>query len=106
MKKEEDILKRAVASVKLTDHEQAAQQEHKKRLLALKKMDEAEAGGSSSSAPSTMISSKYKEDHIHHGHKCVWGSFYDAETHKWGYACCKSLDKNVTCPYYNPEDEP
>lgn len=106
MKKEDDILKRMAVAVKLTDREQAAQAEHKKRLLALKKMDEVEAAASSSSAaPATMISSKYKEDHQHHGHKSVWGSFYDAETHKWGYACCKSLDKGMTCPYYNPEEE-
>jgi hypothetical protein len=26
-------------------------------------------------------------------HSSCWGSYYDKSLHKWGYGCCKSLDK-------------
>ena len=34
-----------------------------------------------------------EEDTFLNGHKTVWGSWYDTEAKKWGFACCKSFDK-------------
>ncbi|KAG5369289.1 Pre-mRNA-splicing factor SLU7 [Yarrowia sp. C11] len=41
--------------------------------------------------------SKYEEDVFPGNHTSVWGSYYDKETHKWGYACCHCLIKNGYC---------
>lgn len=43
------------------------------------------------------VQSVYKEDVFRHGHKAVWGSYYDKDKAKWGYACCKELDKSASC---------
>lgn len=31
------------------------------------------------------------------GHSSCWGSFFDKETMRWGYACCKSLEYAIEC---------
>lgn len=41
--------------------------------------------------------SKYDEDQYEHGHSSVWGSYW--KDGKWGYACCKLMDRNESCPY-------
>jgi len=44
-------------------------------------------------------------------HNSVWGSWYDAKTSRWGYACCRLMERGVACsaprlPEANfPEDE-
>ncbi|SCP05292.1 step II splicing factor, putative [Plasmodium ovale] len=43
------------------------------------------------------IKSKYNEDIFVKNHKSVYGSYYDVNEKKWGYKCCKSIDKNSTC---------
>ncbi|KAI0728130.1 pre-mRNA-splicing factor SLU7 [Fomitopsis betulina] len=35
--------------------------------------------------------SKYPEDVLINNHTAVWGSWYDATTGEWGYACCHSM---------------
>mmetsp|Transcript_18563 Transcript_18563/g.40882 ORF Transcript_18563/g.40882 Transcript_18563/m.40882 type:complete len:267 (-) Transcript_18563:145-945(-) len=42
-------------------------------------------------------STVWKEDTFLNGHKTVWGSWYDTEAKKWGFACCKSFDKGGSC---------
>lgn len=42
-------------------------------------------------------STLYKEDVFTGGHFCVWGSFYDADTSRWGYACCESTQRASPC---------
>jgi len=32
-----------------------------------------------------------------HDHTTVWGSFYDPETKRWGYKCCKVMEKEAAC---------
>ncbi|KAK7053462.1 mRNA splicing protein [Paramarasmius palmivorus] len=34
--------------------------------------------------------SKYPEDVLVNNHTCVWGSWYDPSSGRWGYACCQS----------------
>ncbi len=44
--------------------------------------------------------SKYEEDHVEKygsGHTSVFGSFFDADQHKWGYACCRSTFRASYC---------
>jgi len=32
-------------------------------------------------------------------HSTVWGSYYDRQSHAWGYACCKTFERdNRLCP--------
>jgi len=32
-------------------------------------------------------------------HSSVWGSYYDRQSHAWGYACCKTFERaNRLCP--------
>ncbi|KAF9051163.1 hypothetical protein BDZ89DRAFT_1126129 [Hymenopellis radicata] len=37
------------------------------------------------------VRSKYPEDVMVNNHTAVWGSWYDAGTGTWGYACCHSI---------------
>lgn len=32
------------------------------------------------------------------GHSAVWGSFYDAEARRWGFACCRGTVRGEACP--------
>lgn len=47
--------------------------------------------------PARKIQSRYAEDVFKNGHSAVWGSWYDKESHEWGYACCKATTKNAYC---------
>ncbi len=39
--------------------------------------------------------SRYEEDVLEQNHKAVWGSFWSGG--RWGYACCRSLQKGSYC---------
>ena len=41
--------------------------------------------------------SKYEEDLFPGNHSSVWGSWYNREEEKWGYACCHQCVKNAYC---------
>jgi len=41
--------------------------------------------------------SKCPEDILINDHSCVWASYYDRKSGKWGYACCRQLDKRSVC---------
>eukprot|EP00920_Eleutheroschizon_duboscqi_P009263 GHVT01021141.1.p1 GENE.GHVT01021141.1~~GHVT01021141.1.p1 ORF type:complete len:487 (-),score=125.35 GHVT01021141.1:745-2205(-) len=44
-----------------------------------------------------LAKSKYEED-LHPGdHTSVWGSWFDEERQKWGFACCRALSRNAPC---------
>jgi len=34
---------------------------------------------------------------MRHGHSEVWGSWYDAQQRRWGYACCRCVEHNGAC---------
>jgi len=60
-------------------------------------------------APRLLESALYKENVFIHGHSTVWGSYYDKETKRWGYQCCKNMEKNGECAVKvekvkNPDD--
>jgi hypothetical protein len=42
--------------------------------------------------------SRYTEDMHEFGHTAIWGSYYDLDERKWGYACCKTIDRCTSCP--------
>jgi len=46
----------------------------------------------------SLAKSGYKEDVHVRGHESVWGSWYVIEDQKWGYVCCKSVDRQKRCP--------
>lgn len=41
--------------------------------------------------------SKYQEDVFVNNHTAVWGSWYDRDNSRWGYACCHSLIAGSYC---------
>mmetsp|Transcript_57467 Transcript_57467/g.136646 ORF Transcript_57467/g.136646 Transcript_57467/m.136646 type:complete len:568 (-) Transcript_57467:73-1776(-) len=43
------------------------------------------------------IKSKYEEDVIPGNHSSTWGSWFDPQTGKWGFACCRQTMKNAYC---------
>jgi len=47
--------------------------------------------------PTSIPKSKYPEDVLINDHSSVWGSYYDKKSGKWGYACCRQLDKMSVC---------
>lgn len=42
-------------------------------------------------------STLWKEDVFPLDHRTVWGSYYDREAKRWGYACCKGIQKDSPC---------
>ncbi|CBK21304.2 uncharacterized protein [Blastocystis hominis] len=47
--------------------------------------------------PQAIPKSKYEEDLFPGNHSSVWGSWYNREEEKWGYACCHQCVKNAYC---------
>ncbi|ORY24303.1 mRNA processing-related protein [Naematelia encephala] len=41
--------------------------------------------------------SKYQEDEHINNHTSVWGSYYDRDAGRWGFACCHSLIPGAYC---------
>ena len=41
--------------------------------------------------------SKYEEDLYPGNHTSIWGSWYNREEMKWGYACCHQCVRNAYC---------
>lgn len=39
----------------------------------------------------------YEEDVLIGNHSSVWGSFYDVDTKRWGFRCCKATSKSPLC---------
>jgi len=50
-------------------------------------------------------STLYKEDAFSLGHTAVWGSWYDPESKRWGYACCKGIQRDQACTVAPPPKE-
>ena len=44
------------------------------------------------------VSSRYPEDVLERGHTEIWGSYFDLKEKLWGYACCKSVERDTDCP--------
>mmetsp|Transcript_31316 Transcript_31316/g.88219 ORF Transcript_31316/g.88219 Transcript_31316/m.88219 type:complete len:305 (+) Transcript_31316:171-1085(+) len=44
-----------------------------------------------------LESSLWKEDAFANDHTAVWGSWYDREAKRWGYACCKGMQRDQPC---------
>mmetsp|Transcript_5768 Transcript_5768/g.11679 ORF Transcript_5768/g.11679 Transcript_5768/m.11679 type:complete len:307 (-) Transcript_5768:25-945(-) len=42
-------------------------------------------------------SSLWKENSYELDHTAVWGSWYDREAKRWGYACCHSVQRDSSC---------
>lgn len=49
-------------------------------------------------SPTPLAKSLYTEDVFPKGHTSVWGSWYTAEGKRWGFACCRTLDRMSRCP--------
>eukprot|EP00931_Biecheleriopsis_adriatica_P008620 TRINITY_DN109774_c0_g1_i1.p1 TRINITY_DN109774_c0_g1~~TRINITY_DN109774_c0_g1_i1.p1 ORF type:complete len:329 (-),score=65.01 TRINITY_DN109774_c0_g1_i1:55-1041(-) len=50
-------------------------------------------------------SSLYAENVLTLGHAAVWGSFFDRETQRWGYACCQGTARGEACPQREAGDD-
>lgn len=74
-------------------HEEKESMNETKRRLALLQSSAAE------SEPLRInVKSRYPEDVHENGHVEIWGSFFDLETKRWGFACCKSTERASKCP--------
>ncbi|CAK0837476.1 unnamed protein product [Prorocentrum cordatum] len=47
---------------------------------------------------SLVSSSLHREDVLVGGHAAVWGSFFDPEARRWGFACCRGTARLEPCP--------
>lgn len=52
-----------------------------------------------------LAKSKYEEDVIIGNHASPWGSWYDSNNGRWGFACCHQCLKNSYCVPINKGDE-
>ncbi|GIX65434.1 step II splicing factor, putative [Babesia caballi] len=50
-----------------------------------------------SAAHKLVVRSRYREDKFERGHSSVFGSFYDRDSGRWGYRCCKALERAAPC---------
>lgn len=48
-------------------------------------------------AQKAVAKSKYEEDVFPGNHTSVWGSYFDAKSMRWGFACCHSLTRQAYC---------
>merc|ERR1711879_473422 len=60
------------------------------------------AAASSSAASRTdakreLVKSRYLEDVHPNGHRSVWGSWYSVDEKKWGFVCCKEMERKGNC---------
>jgi len=62
-------------------------------------MDEEAAEADASPEPERRLieSTLWKEDVKTGDHPAVWGSFYDPKAKLWGYACCRSTQREGPC---------
>lgn len=45
-----------------------------------------------------LVESSLWKENVHvGGHHSVWGSWYDSQTKRWGYACCHSSEAGALC---------
>eukprot|EP00928_Gymnodinium_smaydae_P065582 TRINITY_DN48699_c0_g1_i2.p2 TRINITY_DN48699_c0_g1~~TRINITY_DN48699_c0_g1_i2.p2 ORF type:complete len:319 (-),score=65.28 TRINITY_DN48699_c0_g1_i2:53-1009(-) len=64
------------------------------------------AGPDGDGRQAMVESTLWKENVLTSGHRSVWGSLYDKETKRWGYACCKGFDREAACTVpKDPEEE-
>jgi hypothetical protein len=63
------------------------------------KEQEADGWGDDLPEPEARLveSTLWKEDVYVLDHRAVWGSFYDPQVKRWGYACCRCIQKNSPC---------
>ncbi|XP_026190423.1 pre-mRNA-splicing factor SLU7 [Cyclospora cayetanensis] len=50
-------------------------------------------------------SSLYSEDVFILGHTSVFGSYYSRGEQKWGFSCCKCLERSARCPLNQAEEQ-
>jgi len=41
--------------------------------------------------------SKYEEDIYFNNHSTIFGSYFDVNSKKWGFSCCKQTDTEKFC---------
>lgn len=46
-----------------------------------------------------MLKSNYPENVLVRGHSQIWGSWFERQEQRWGFACCQTTDSKVTCPH-------
>ncbi|OLP82783.1 Pre-mRNA-splicing factor 18 [Symbiodinium microadriaticum] len=51
-----------------------------------------------------VASSLWQENRLAAGHSAVWGSFFDSEKRRWGYACCRGTDFGEACALAKEQD--
>lgn len=51
------------------------------------------------------VKSKYEEDVLVGNHSSIWGSWFDANSARWGFACCHQTMKNSYCIPIKKGDE-
>ena len=88
------IVHKPTADIGLSHEKKHAVSETRKRLEKVNK-DERSA----SSPMRISVSSRYPEDVLERGHSEIWGSYFDLNSQSWGYACCRSLERDVECSH-------
>ena len=82
------------SSDNLSQAEKDAMTETRKRLALLRQSDDP-----GRDIVKIAVKSRYPEAVHERKHTEIWGSFFDLKQQRWGYACCKSLDRESECPF-------
>lgn len=75
----------------------------KRRISDMDDQTKVQTKNESNWSHKKSVLSIYNEDVYVNNHTYVYGSYYDREKQKWGYKCCKSIDKNSVCPNHSTD---
>lgn len=112
-KKQEELLKKRKKEWEIEELRRDLKQSNKKIKNELKSQSEVEDAvdsnkqlhdmliGKTKANKNIMKSELYEEDVFIGNHSSVWGSYYDPDTKKWGFKCCKNTKRNSICSAYN-----
>ncbi|WBY54532.1 pre-mRNA-splicing factor SLU7 [Plasmodium yoelii yoelii] len=92
-KKQEDILKTYKCENITKENNNQQELIHSEVYTEYKPVDQIDSKKNNK----IKILSKYEEDIYISDHTSIFGSYYDRETKKWGYKCCKCTDKFQHC---------
>lgn len=88
----------ATSPLDLSNQETRAAIETRKRLSMLRESQSHSSPSSDHPPMRLSLKSRFDEDVLENGHTEIWGSYFDLETKKWGYGCCKVVERAVRCP--------
>mmetsp|Transcript_16383 Transcript_16383/g.22036 ORF Transcript_16383/g.22036 Transcript_16383/m.22036 type:complete len:319 (-) Transcript_16383:109-1065(-) len=82
---------------KKSDQMSALEEEKRRRAMLKHQGKDGRKAPTHGSSVGKLAASRYPEDVLVLNHQSVWGSWYSMEEKRWGFVCCKVMDRNMEC---------